>query len=94
MSNIDNYKNGGSSNPYQKKENFTRKVVDFIKEYDNIIPYVIKEFDDIDKKAETKPCKAFDEKREGLQALKKLHDHDFFQNLLYWYVKEPENKDN
>lgn len=92
MSNIDNHFNDNKDNApidYTKREDYTNKVRKFIEEFDEVIPFVIQEYDDIDRRFETKKCKAFKEKRDGLAALKKFHDEDMYQNLLYWYVTQP-----
>lgn len=91
MSNIDNFKPTDYNNtkPYQKKENFTSEVVSLIEDFDNKLPFIISEFDSIEEKRKGKECKPFKEKMEGLAAMKRFHDSDLFQNLVYWYIKQP-----
>ena len=93
MSNIDNYQasNNGSFS-YQKTANYTERVKHFLEEFDAIIPDVVKEFDDLEKRSEAKKCKAFAEKMKGLSTLKRFHDNPIFKDMFYWYIKEPNQK--
>lgn len=94
MSNIDNFKpasdnNNNNNAVYQKRENFTQDVVELIEFYDEKLQSIVSEFDSIEEKRKHKECKAFKEKMAGLSAMKKFHDSQEFQDLLYWYVKQP-----
>lgn len=95
MSNIDEHFNKVekkakiNTGDYAKKQGYTSKVSEFIEQFDAIIPFIIEEYDDLMERLKTKPCKAFDEKTDGLAALKEFHDSAYFQDMKYWYVDEP-----
>lgn len=83
MSNIGNY-NSSNNNPvsYAKKEGYTEKVEKFVQYLHDFKDILQQEFDDLEKKSETKPCKAFDEKMAGLSAIYQAE-----KDLYYWYVE-------
>lgn len=89
MSNIDNHFMLNNAFSYVKKENYTVQVANFVESFRNVIESVISEYDNLEERIKTKPCKAFKEKMDGLARLKELYDREEFQNLIYWYIDEP-----
>ncbi len=81
MSNIENYRSNDAPISYAKKEDYTSKVQSFIEYLHKFLPVLQQEFDDLEKKAQSKPCKAFDDKMKGLAAIYQAE-----KDLYYWYV--------
>lgn len=67
---------------YAKPQDFTAKVKDFAQHLHAFLPTLEAEFNDLEKKAQTKPCKAFDDKMASLSAI-----YNAEKNLYYWYVE-------
>lgn len=90
MSNIANY-NKNQNNPisYAKRESYTEMVQQFVKNLHDFIPIITQEFDDLEKKAQVKPCKAFDDKMNGLSAIFQAE-----KDLYYWYVENCKRQAN
>ena len=84
MSNIANYKSNNTAAPisYAKRESYTEKVQKFIKYLHEFMPVITQEFDDLEQRSKTKPCKAFDDKMSGLAAIFQAE-----KDLYYWYVE-------
>lgn len=84
MSNIGNHNKTFNSTPisYAKKESYTEQVQKFVQYLHNFIPTITQEYDDLEKKSEKKPCKAFEDKMAGLAAI-----YSAEKDLYYWYVE-------
>ncbi len=85
MSNIETFTNKYlNQNPisYAKKESYTEKVEAFVIHLHAFKEVIKQEFDDLEKKAEVKPCKAFDDKMAALSAIYQAE-----KDLYYWYVE-------
>ena len=83
MSNIENFnKMEQAPISYAKKEFYSDKIRNFVEKLHNFIPVIIQEFDDLEKRSQTKPCKAFDDKMAGLSAI-----YNAEKSLYYWYVE-------
>ena len=84
MSNIGNYKNNYTSTSIKVgvADNNTEKVRKFVEYLHSFIPAIEKEFDDLERRAQTKPCKAFEDKMGGLSAIFQAE-----KDLYYWYVE-------
>lgn len=87
MSNIGNYSSTSSSSSYVKKESYTDEVKRFVEYLHKFMPTIIKEYDDLEKRREAKPCKAFDDKLKGLNDIYLAE-----KALYYWYVEQPKGK--
>lgn len=83
MSNIATYnKQNVAPISYAKKPDFTNRVQEFVQHLHDFMPVIQQEFDDLEKRTETKPCKAFDDKMSGLAAIYQAE-----KDLYYWYVE-------
>ncbi len=67
---------------YAKKENYTERIEKFVQYLHDFKPIIEQEFDNLLKKSETKPCKAFDDKLKNLSAIYKAE-----KDLYYWYIE-------
>lgn len=95
MSNIDNHFANGMANrtvDYARKENYTAQVKNFLEEFENVIPAIVKEYDDLEQRIKTKDCKAFKEKMDGLALLNSTFKEQHIQDLLYWYIQQPKQQ--
>ena len=83
MSNIENYnKMEKAPISYAKREFYSDEVRSFVEKLHDFIPVIKQEFEDLDKKSQVKPCKAFDDKMAGLSAI-----YNAEKDLYYWYVE-------
>ena len=85
MSNIGNYKNNYINTNTQANtpvNSNTEKIRKFVEYLHNFIPAIEKEFDDLEKRSQTKSCKAFEDKMGGLSAIYQAE-----KNLYYWYIE-------
>ena len=90
MTDVSNYsKPDSASISYTKRESCTDQVVKFVEDLHTMIPTLIKEFKDLQQKAEFKPCKAFDDKMGGISAICKAE-----KDLDYWYVENKKRYSN
>ena len=84
MSNIGNYNStNNADNPisYAKTNDYTEKVRNFVKYLHEFLPVLEKEFDDLEIRAASKPCQAFDDKMSGLSAIYQAE-----KKLYEWYI--------
>lgn len=79
---IENYNRSNTPISYARKEDYTEKVQRFVENLHELLPVLQAEFDDLEKKSQTKPCKAFDDKMAGLSAIYQAE-----KDLYYWYVE-------
>ena len=85
MSSIENYPNkymSQNSISYAKKASYTEKIEAFAKHLHEFKGVIKQEFEDLEKRSETKACKAFDEKMASLSAIYQAE-----KDLYYWYVE-------
>ena len=87
MSDIRTYSSNSTASAVLPKENCTRRVERFAQYLHEFKSVLEEEFNDISKKAEQKPCKAFTDKLQSLAAIYQAED-----NLYYWYVKSKKPK--